>query len=730
MARIKQAITQRDFTRMEVREDFLERDDLDIRRQSVRSGKNMRALATGASEARPGLAYMRETPTAYDAVEISPTADLKFGLLINDDSLEILTEEASVVHSELSVPWTDGSQVWVAPFRERTLIGGSFGIYDLEYDEGTWTFTPTTFAEAPGGEIAQPYWAYEQGITLRPSARFGSITVTSSEPFWTDDYVGLRIRYGQREILITARVSSTVVQGTVINELPPTFRITLASNAGFRIGDAVVGADSNYQGVIVNAFGGNQIDVLTLSVFEGPTNTEKLASPTTSSTVSGKSALAPTATAIWDEPLMSDVRGWPRAGTAVSGRLVLVDFAAIPDLVALSSVRALMDFESGLEDDDAIVRQVGDNAPRWLHAVNASDLILLSDKGCYYVPTSDNGLVTPSNFQTILFDQRSASPVRPVQVDDGVVFVESSGEHIAAAFQEGNIYLKWSARTISTLYAHLIKTPIKLCGPALSSEHPEKYVLVINQDGTIAAASWETEISDIGIGMAPWETNGAFVSASPVFGEYFALVDRTPPGGTKRRFLERFDTTLVVDSAIVALTDPNVTAITDADGAAITDADGNEVTAAIPLSTHLAGFDVEYATAQWNEGPFMVQADGSISSGLTPAEPFQVGLNFEARVKPWSVELIESDRIGLLKARTIRCSISVQNTAKFQYISNGKIRTAGGYRSGDNLALPPPLRTEVFRFPVMGRRDHPEIEFVKNRPGAFRVLAITQEVQG
>lgn len=69
------------------------------------------------------------------------------------------------------------------------------------------------------------------------------------------------------------------------------------------------------------------------------------------------------------------------------------------------------------------------------------------------------------------------------------------------------------------------------------------------------------------------------------------------------------------------------------------------------------------------------------------------------------------------------------STTTFQCRTNRSTRTIEGYGVGDNLSDPPPEKTAVYRFPVIGRTDHPEVEIVKHQPGPFHVLAITQEVQ-
>jgi hypothetical protein len=107
----------------------------------------------------------------------------------------------------------------------------------------------------------------------------------------------------------------------------------------------------------------------------------------------------------------------------------------------------------------------------------------------------------------------------------------------------------------------------------------------------------------------------------------------------------------------------------------------------------------------------------------------ELGYSFTARVQPWPIEVIESPRLGMLKARLIRTSVSVMNTTSFQCRTNRTTRTIEAYSVGDDLSVAPKEKTAVYRFPVLGTRDHPEVEYIKHQPGPFHVLAITQEVQ-
>ena len=724
---VKRAIWQRDFSFMETRPDLLEADGFEIRDRSVRSARNMRRRATNVLDARPGTFFMR-TLDADKTFEVQPADGLKFGVALLDDAVLILNESGGTLRTISSVPWSDAVDLWVLPFREETLIGDpASGIYKLTYDEGTWTLDDWTFDEAPGGELAQPYWVFNKGTSIRPSARQGSISVTADAPVFTPQHVGTRIRYGQREISITGFVSSTVVTGTVVSKLPPSYRINVEDSSQFRVGETVVAQDTNFQGVVISiATFGNSIEVVTTSFFEGPDNDEKLASDDSSSKVTGKTEISPLSSTIWDEALVSAVHGWPRSATAVSGRLIFVDFPDAPSVIAVSASTSLRNFDVGANDDNAIVRQVGDDAPRFLHAINAGDLILLSDRGCYLINTRDSGVLTPSTFNAIKFDKRGASRIPPVLVDDAVVFVESSGESIAAAVLSGNVYLKWSVQGLTLFHNHLVNSPVALCGPAVNSPNVEKYLFVVNGDGTLAAVSFSTSFGEETVSFAPWDTLGEYKSVIPMFGTYWAVVDRDVAGGTVR-MLERFDDDAYLDSAIDT-TESSEAQVLLIGGEVVT-IGGEEIIVSQASATHLPGSTVSVMTGTIYVGDFEVDASGDMQDPPEIEGQRQIGLNFISEVSPWPVEVVESPYAGMKPTRVTRFMASMQGTIAFEMEANGYARQMGGYSFGDDLSAAPPADDQIFRVMVAGRRDHPEMKIIKNIPGPFTVLAIGQEVK-
>ncbi|MBR9823016.1 MAG: hypothetical protein GYB51_18700 [Rhodobacteraceae bacterium] len=723
----KRAIWQRDFSFMETREDLLEAEGSEIRDRSVRSARNMRRLATNVLAARPGMFFMRGL-AADKIVEVQPADGLKFGVAFLDTQVLILNESGGTVKTIASVPWSDASALWVVPLREETLIGDpASGIYKLTYGAGDWSIDDWSFESAPGGEVAQPYWVFNKGTSITPSARTGSITVSADAPVFTAAHVGTRIRYGQREIEIDSFVTSQSVTGTVVSKLPPSYRITVADASQFRVGEAVVGQDTNFQGLVVAVnTGANQVDVFTTAFFEGPDTGEKLASDDSSSEISAKTEISPLASTIWDEALMSSVHGWPRSAAAVSGRLIFVDFPDAPSVVAVSASSSIQNFDVGANDDDAIVRQVGDDAPRILHVINAGDLILLSDRGCYLINTRDSGVLTPSTFNAIKFDKRGANDIPPVLVDDAVVFVESNGQSIAAAILSGNVYLKWSVRNLTLFHNHLVVSPTALCGPAVNSPNVEKYLFVVNGDGTLAAVSFSTGFGEETVSFAPWDTLGTFQDVIPMFGSYWCVVDRDVAGSTVR-MLERFDNDAFLDSAIDT-TESSEAQVLLIGGEVVT-IGGQEIIISQAAPTHLPSSTVSIMSGIVHVGEFEVDATGQLVEEPEIEGQRQIGLNFEAEVAPWPVEVVESPYAGIRPTRATRFMVSLQGTLTCQMRANGYTRQMGGYSFGDDLSVPPPQTDQIFRVMVAGRRDHPDMAVIKNIPGPFTVLAIGQEVK-
>jgi hypothetical protein len=341
---------------------------------------------------------------------------------------------------------------------------------------------------------------------------------------------------------------------------------------------------------------------------------------------------------------------------------------------------------------------VGDNQPRFHRVVNAGDLVFLTDKGLYVVSLRDGGLLTPSTFSPTLFDKRGAAITRPVLVGSSVIFVESSRQAVSAAVLDGNIYLKWSVRTLSTLHKHLVKTPNNLCAPSTYATDIDKYLFIVNEDGTMAVMSWSEDFSPDHVGFVPWATSGTYQAISAVFDSYWALVDRTINGVTKR-VLERLERTALLDCEVP-----------------------------YDAATPLTNTTVSLHGSGWYGGTRTVDALGVVPDIADMPAGSMIGFPFTTQVYCWPVKHVESPHAGIVRARPVRGSVAIKATGAFKIRTNGSTRDVGGYTAGDDVSLPPEDKTRIVKFGIWGNRDYPEIEVTKEEPGQFEVMAITQEV--
>lgn len=719
MARNKAAIKQNDFSRGAIRAEMLEADEDPSRQRSYRNGKNVRPVAQRGVARRYGTGRLN-TFTGDDALpggvcQIEPERDVMFFLVFVSGGLKVYDEDGVRVATFSSMPWT--SAPWVASSGETTIIGGAHAPYVLDYDAGSWALAPLSFYQAPSGAIAQPQYHFADGIRIKPSAVSGSgITIDAESAVFTPDYVNLRIRYHESEIKITGYTSPTQVTGDVVNRLPPSHTLTLTSASGFRTGEIVVGTDTEWNGYISAVdYSLNQITTVSLSGFEGALVGEKVVGPNTKAEVTAKAGVNPKFSPYWTEPMISPVRGYPRAGAIVAGRLILCDFDEIPNIIAASSARALNDFNTGLEDDDAIIRQVGDSGKRVRHAINAGDLLFLTDGGSYYVSARDGTEVTPSNFMPVRFDSRAAGVAPPVFVDNAVFY--TSANDILMAMLTGNVYLNWSVVVVSEGYEGQFGRVSSFAAPGKWFNNDDRSILAITEQGQVVSIYNNTAAGDLGLFVWEFGASGEdlrdgddadIMGAADMNGKFWIVVKRRPNASASWQYMiEELQQSTIIDSVTTSTggTRPSLSAY---GGFAVTLMQGDNFLGVFDTYTEAEDYVENYPSA--------VNIDA--------------GLGWSPWMEMWPFELIQSQRNGMVRARTIRVGVSVRDTTSFYVTANSTTRRIGPYAVGDSLQSSPPGKTAVYRFTVFGNRDHPEITIGQDIPGSFEVLAYIAEVQG
>src|SRR5690606_22580380 len=157
---------------------------------------------------------------------VQPTAGETWYMALEPGRITFRRKGALSAQTITGMPWTADISGDLR-FRESQNVviisGPGIRLQHVDYTPsiGLWTHSVFAFATDPTGAIRAPFHNFflGRGITVQPSARSGSITLTFSQPVLDPGHVGVRFRYAERQVEITAVNSPTSATATVIEEL-------------------------------------------------------------------------------------------------------------------------------------------------------------------------------------------------------------------------------------------------------------------------------------------------------------------------------------------------------------------------------------------------------------------------------------------------------------------------------------------------------------------------------
>ncbi|XKH38250.1 hypothetical protein ACIU1J_27655 [Azospirillum doebereinerae] len=532
------------------------RSDTQQHADGVKRGRNVRLLNAGGFTRRPGSLHMLLVPARSRLVEFTFSIDQLYLLVLSAGRMDAYLTDGTPAGALAGCPWTaDDVQAltWVQAGDTVILACRSWRPQVIQRTgAASWSRVNWTADEGPGGALLQPYYKWvDPTVTLQPSGYAGTVTLTASSPAFDTPHVGQRLRYVGCEIQITAVASGTSATGTVLQTLPPSQRLTLEHVVGFRVGQVATGRETGAKGEIVAVDGtASTIDVVITNGETPFTSGEEIDSPTGAAEVTGVAEIGPQPTKQWDEPYLSPIYGYPAAVGLHRARLWLGGHTRLPAAVLASRIGAYYNMDLGTgEDAEAIFEDLGDGAVASIKAfVSAENLLIVTDQGPYYVPETAANPIRPSSIQ---FHRIGADPgggVRPVALDEGVLYPHRSGAGMMDIRPTGDNTKSWKADDVALLASHLVRQPTDLAATHGADGAPERYAFAVNADGTMAVM--HSIQSQQVLGWTLWETEGFYRSVAVLGGHVFAIVSRVF-GVTTHWCLERFDQALCLDGAAV-----------------------------------------------------------------------------------------------------------------------------------------------------------------------------------
>lgn len=708
-------IRQRDFSGGELSDTAKRRDDLEQMRASGRQMRNWRCEALGNLRDRPGR-IAQFTQTGRTQTILLP-GEIKFRISFGNGTIVIRNPSTgAVVGSASGYPWTSATvgQISFAVINRDVLIcfpGSVPKVARRDPASGAWSFFDFGFAVGYQGELRAPFYRFPEtiGITLRPSARTGTIQLYASAPLFVSGHIGCNFRFKGYQVQVTAITSSTQATANVLQPLPPAQILTVASIDGFFVGQVIAGNKSNATGE-VTATSGSTVTVQLKSIYTGFEAGETIVSPTSRTTINtgGVASTTLQASVDWDEQAASNYRGWPRGCLYDRSRLAMFDMPQVPEGIIWSSISAYADFYVGADASNAIFELVP-GRKHVLYMLGGPDQFVFTDGGVYYIPISESNPLKPGSVSFVRITSDGAGVVQPVETADGLLFCNAGLSRIIAIVQTGTVTKPYSARDITQFCSHLIKSPVCMAAATGDGDFPERYVYVVNADGTLAVGRLTS--SEKWVGFVPWDGAGIVKWASATGAE--VLFTTNYVGTATQSIVEILSDNYDLDCSVTLNSVVSTLAPGIGQG---------------PL-WFWAGASVDLIDSGRDLGRRSVDTNGNIVTLLNDdfsSATITAGRGWTSTFEPWVPHVQEGRDFGqtLRRRKLSNGAVAVEHSVGFDWGG----RTIPAYNWGEDGGLAPVEREQTYKFKSLGRSVDPRAVLSKDRPGSIKIVEVSLEV--
>ena len=262
------------------------------------------------------------------------------------------------------------------------------------------------------------------------------------------------------------------------------------------------------------------------------------------------------------EDVWSSSRGWPRSGTFHEGRLFFGGSKSRPATVWGSVVADFFNFNPGQQLADEAVEATLDTDE--VNAINSivsnRDLLVFTSGGEFFVPQGSLDPIEPTNIIFKVTTRTGSKALKPISTENATYFVQRQGNQlIEYVFQDTDV--NYRSQNFSLFSSHLVDNPVDITHVNPTSTSRPHTIILVNQDGTIAAYPFIRYQQVISPSL--WTTEGLFKTACTDFDEIYVVVKRTI-NGSDVYHLEKFDFDFTTDAAtqFFGATLPGTTSVT------------------------------------------------------------------------------------------------------------------------------------------------------------------------
>lgn len=746
---------QRDFSAGAIDPTAKRADDIPAVKAGGRQMTNWRILESKAITNRQGRAaqFLVAANARIEEFDLAPGSTFK--IVFAPGILQIYSAANAVLFSQTGFPWGNAADVakivWAVNGRViyiafPSALSPTTPPYTLTWN-GVTTFTFSNFAEQLNGNQKRT-WFYRispQGVTMQPSDVTGVIFVDFSAPIMTAAHIGTRVRFLGRQIQLTGIVSATRMGGVVQETLPYGFRMNMASNPQlvFAVGDVITGLTTGATAIITSM----DPSAINCQLIPGPRGGigfqpgEGIAGPSGAANIlpggGNVATIFPQPVTVWDDEVMNSLRGYPQSVFVDQGRLGFCNFPALPNAIGWSAINSPNDLYIDGTATGGMLELAPDKSQVYFVTPGTeSNEFVFTDKKVYYIPISVTNPLKAGSvaFQTISGD--GAAQVQPRFARESIVYVNAGQTRLMTLATIGAYQRPFEAREISELHNHLFATPKVIAAPSADASFPERYIYVVNTNGTVVVGKYQLENGQIKgtVSFLPWNGVGS-VSWMAAYQNRVQFSTSYPGvlGGVN--VAELLDVTQYLDAGLFVNAIP--TPLTPPVGKGPLWWLPNGSVELIDQGTRMMGtyqIDANGNIIPQNNGGENLLSATLVAGQMWTAtfEPFiplpAPGQNVGQRMKKRRVAEMAAavkDSTGFYMARLFSGPLTPNGPALGTVVN---IRRFPAWNQGDNPLNPPPLREEVESWRPLGRATDPRVAIVKDTPGPLTILELNTEV--
>lgn len=707
---------QTNFTAGEFSPRMLGRTDLSNYPNAAEFLENVIVLVHGGVRRRDGLRYVASAKNALKKARMIPfifSSTDAYMLEVGDLYVRFYKNGAQLGGPyELVTPFTEAMLPdigYVQSADTMILVHQNVAPQRLRrFGDTNWAIDPIPFEVMPFDEIGH---SFSVTLTLSAATVGAGRTVAASGGVFLNGDVGRQIVYQGGALKITAFTDTSHVTGDITSAFPsvnvpadvwtldgspleaitpsakdPVETVITLTSAALNIWRAAdVGKFVRINGGLV------QITAFTSALIVNAAIKEVL----TATVAAPKNA--------WtlEAPVWSVGNGYPRAATLFQQRLCVGGSPAFPQTVWGSTTGVYLDFTLGTIDSDAFAYTLAsDQINPIMNLASGKTLFAFTYGGEFTIKGGIEKPITPTNVQVESQAAYGATNVRSVRVGKDILYVDQSGSQLLA-FTYNASEDDYDADDL-TLFAEHISAGGFV--DLTYQRKPDPLVWAPRADGVLPTLSISAKQQ-----VTAWSrqiTDGAVESVAtiPMAGGHqtWALVRRTVNGATVR-YVERFDPTVLCDSAITGTSGPGL--------------------AVLPVG-HLAAKQVDCVADGRYMGRFTVVA-GNITLPRS-AFAWQIGLPYTSLIKMLTPEIGTADGSAQGNAMSTH-EVVIRFLASYACKVNGKDVPFREF--GPSLTDKPLTAfTGLKRIENLGwENGASDITLTSDLPLAFNVLAVIRK---